>query len=107
MTVTALLKHFGEQVMLRRRRLEMSQEELAERAHLSRNAISEIERGRTNPSLTTICVLAVALGTSPASLFEGLEGLATSDDVRELVKTLTPRAQESARHRAVKAEGRS
>lgn len=98
-TYDELLKHFGEQVMLRRRRLGMTQEALAERAHLSRNAVSEIERGRTNPSLTTICVIAIALGTSPVSLFAGLEGLATSNDVAALVKALTPAAQETARQR--------
>lgn len=49
--------------------LELSQEELAERAELHRTYISSIEHGKRNPSLENIEKLAKALDTSISELF--------------------------------------
>jgi len=54
---------FGRAVRKRRRELDFSQEDLAERAGLHRNYISDIERGDRNPSLESIQKLAKALDT--------------------------------------------
>ena len=45
---------FGKAIRRRRRELDLSQEELAERAELHRNYISGIETGTRNPSLKNI-----------------------------------------------------
>jgi len=63
-----IIKEFGEN--LRRLRLEkgLSQGELAAEIDMSTNAISEIERGVTDTSLTTIIKIARGLKISPAEL---------------------------------------
>jgi CheY-like chemotaxis protein/DNA-binding XRE family transcriptional regulator len=64
-----LEKKFGSAIRVRRRRLGVSQEELAERAGLHRTYVADIERGARNPSLHTIDRLARAFDVSIASLF--------------------------------------
>jgi transcriptional regulator with XRE-family HTH domain len=52
-------KALGEEVRHRRDALRISQEELAARAGLHRNAIGRLERGTLNPSvMTLLCVVA-------------------------------------------------
>jgi transcriptional regulator with XRE-family HTH domain len=59
----------GRQVLDRRKDMGLSQEALAERAGVSRNYISIIERGEArNVSMNIIGQLAVALGTTPTEL---------------------------------------
>lgn len=60
---------FGRAIRRRRRELDLSQEELAERAELHRNYVSGIETGTRNPSLKNIEKLAKALDISIARLF--------------------------------------
>ncbi|HEY9693622.1 MAG TPA: helix-turn-helix transcriptional regulator [Oculatellaceae cyanobacterium] len=60
---------FGKAIRRRRRELDLSQEELAERSGLHRNYISGIENGERNPTLKNIVKLAVALDISVPDLF--------------------------------------
>jgi transcriptional regulator with XRE-family HTH domain len=60
---------FGKAIRRRRRELDLSQEELAERAELHQTYISDVERGGRNPSLENVEKLANALGISIARLF--------------------------------------
>jgi transcriptional regulator with XRE-family HTH domain len=60
---------FGKAIRRRRRELDLSQEQLAERAELHRNYVSGIETGTRNPSLKNIEKLAIALNISIARLF--------------------------------------
>jgi transcriptional regulator with XRE-family HTH domain len=60
---------FGRAIRRRRRELDLSQEQLAERAELHRNYVSGIETGTRNPSLKNIEKLAIALNISIARLF--------------------------------------
>ncbi len=60
---------FGKAIRRRRRELDLSQEELAERAGLHRNYVSGIETGTRNPSLKNIEKLAQSLNISIARLF--------------------------------------
>lgn len=62
-------QRFGKAIRRRRRELDLSQEELAERAEMHRTYISDIERGIVNPSLEVIEKLTDALGTTVAELF--------------------------------------
>jgi transcriptional regulator with XRE-family HTH domain len=62
-------QRFGKAIRRRRRELDLSQEELAERAELHRTYVSDIERGDRNPSLENIEKLAKALDTKVSTLF--------------------------------------
>src|SRR5690349_15927270 len=60
---------FGTAVRTRRKRLGISQEELAGRAGLHRTYVADLERGARNLSLANIEKLAHALGTTIPELF--------------------------------------
>ena len=62
-------KSFGTSVKAWRKRLGISQEELAERAELHRTYVSDVERGARNLSLESITRVARALDISVADLF--------------------------------------
>ena len=63
-----LQKKFGEIVREKRLKLQISQESLAERAHLHFTYVSSVERGERNLSLINISKLADALGCTMADL---------------------------------------
>src|SRR5436190_107868 len=65
---------FGTAVRTERKRLGISQEELAGRAGLHRTYVADIERGARNLSLANIEKLAKALGTSIPALFTEAAG---------------------------------
>jgi transcriptional regulator with XRE-family HTH domain len=65
----SIKQRFGKAIRRRRRELDLSQEELAERAELHRTYISNIERGELNPSLETMEKLVKALDISVSALF--------------------------------------
>ena len=52
--------------------LNLSQEELAFRAGMKRSYLSDLERGKRNPSVRALGRLADALGVSPAKLLESV-----------------------------------
>ena len=54
-----------------RKRLGISQEELADRAHVHRTYVGAVERGEVNLSIDNIPRLAVALGVLAADLLTG------------------------------------
>lgn len=62
---------------VRRHRLAagLSQEELAFRAGMDRTYLSDIERGRRNPTLLTMQDLAVPLNIQVSDLLEGSEAI--------------------------------
>jgi transcriptional regulator with XRE-family HTH domain len=63
-----ILSDFAIKVRNRRHQLDMTQEELAEKAGFHVNFIGGIERATRNPSLTSIITLARALEVSPKDL---------------------------------------
>lgn len=63
-----ILVEFARKVRLRRHELNLTQEELAERANFHVNYIGGIERALKNPSLESIVALAKALEISPRDL---------------------------------------
>jgi CheY-like chemotaxis protein len=70
-------------IRTQRASLGISQEELANRAGLHQTYVSDVERGRRNPSIATVEKLARALEISIAALFEH-----TSNGSHELVEIL-------------------
>ena len=64
---------FGRAVRDARQKLRISQEELAARCDLHRNAIGLIERGERTPSLDTILAIADGLGISGSRLVSRVE----------------------------------
>ncbi|WP_269714142.1 helix-turn-helix domain-containing protein [Caulobacter sp. NIBR2454] len=64
MTANEDLAALGRAIRHHRKALGISQEELADRAGLHRNYVGLLERGERNPSYTTVCAVARALGIS-------------------------------------------
>ena len=64
---------FGRVVRDARSKLGLSQEELADKCDLHRNAIGLIERGERTPTLDTILAIALGLGISASSLLSKVE----------------------------------
>lgn len=75
-----LLGCLGQVVALRRKRLGMSQEELASEANLDRAFISDIERNKRNPSFRTMATIAHALNMKYARLVHNSEQCAEGKD---------------------------
>ena len=68
---TDICKKFGARVRRRRREIEMSQEELAERAAIHRTYLSSVERsGGRNPSIRVVERIVRALGVTSGSLLD-------------------------------------
>jgi transcriptional regulator with XRE-family HTH domain len=67
------MRGFGSHVRRLRRERGLTQENLAERANLSSDAIRRIERGRMSPTLKTLRQLCHGLGISLSALFDGWE----------------------------------
>ena len=64
-------KELGRQVLAKRKEKGWSQEQLGEMAEISRNYVSQIERGEAESiSIKIINKLAIALGVSPSDLGE-------------------------------------
>ena len=63
----------GKRLTVFRKRMGISQEELAFRAEIDRTYISQMERGVCNPSLLVLSKVAMVLEISLFSLFEELE----------------------------------
>lgn len=66
---------FGALVRETRIKLGLSQEELAERCGMHRNAIGFIERGERSPSIETVFAIAHGLGVSASKLISKLDQL--------------------------------
>lgn len=66
-------ERFGYAVKVRREVLELTQEDLAEKAGIHRTYLSDIERGQRNVSLVNIEKLAAALSLAIAELFQSVE----------------------------------
>lgn len=68
-----LLKTFGRSIRRLRKQRGLTQEDLAEKSRMSRNYISDIERGVRNPGLLALVDLARALRVSLRELVEEIE----------------------------------
>jgi transcriptional regulator with XRE-family HTH domain len=68
----ALAHRFGQNLILARRRVCLSQVATAERAGLDRTEISLLERGKRVPRLDTVIKLGGAVEVQPCVLLEGM-----------------------------------
>lgn len=62
------LRAFGTKVRVLREAAGLSQEALAERAHLHRTYVGSLERGERNVAVLNLWMLAAALGCEPGEL---------------------------------------
>ncbi|TAM68599.1 MAG: XRE family transcriptional regulator [Microbacteriaceae bacterium] len=62
----------GERLRDIRHRMALSQEDVAHLAEMHVTNYGKIERGRANPSLTTLIRIAIALNTDPGELVRGI-----------------------------------
>lgn len=76
---------FGKKIKSIRRAREITQEKLADLSGLSLQYIGEIERGRRNPSLTSIEQLSKALDIPMAELFSLEEFRLAPDELRTIL----------------------
>ncbi len=81
MTEEQIRRRIGEIVLMKRRRMGVTQEELAGRAGLRTSYISDIERGRRNFSVITLLRLCSALEEPPEALLDFPVGEISSDSV--------------------------
>lgn len=65
-----LRKNLAKKIKIERVKLEISQEELAERANLHRTTLSKIERSLMSPSIETLAMIANALDLTMGELFD-------------------------------------
>ena len=73
MAVKAILRGFAAEVRALRTKLELSQEELADRANLHRNYIGMIERAERAPTLLAIASIARGLDLKASELIARAE----------------------------------
>ena len=52
-----------------RTRQKLSVRQLADKSGVGKSQISDIENGKTHPTVYTLCLLSLALGVDPCSLF--------------------------------------
>jgi transcriptional regulator with XRE-family HTH domain len=74
-----LADYFGAAIRMHRELLQLSQEDLAERAHIDRTYVSGVERGVRNPTLLVMQRLSEALGSDLDVIFSTARRLASGD----------------------------
>jgi len=67
-----LLLAFGRKLRAERERQRLSQESLADLASVHRTHLGALERGRREPGLSMLLILAHTLGVKPGALLDGL-----------------------------------
>jgi len=86
-------KRSGARVRELRRRADLTQQQLGERAAVSYKFVGGIERGEENPSLEVILKIAEGLGVEPGDLFETghlLEAKELKKAARQLLDEAAP-----------------
>lgn len=68
MTKESMIAEFGREVRRRRKEMGLTLEKLAEQAELTVNYLGTIERGRRDPSLSTVASIAHGLGIPAGAL---------------------------------------
>ncbi len=66
-------QQLGMRIVYLRKQLGWSQEDLALEAGINKNYLSDLERGRRNPTLRVLEKIAIALGIDVSELTKGLK----------------------------------
>ena len=93
--MAAPYKLLGENIRTLRRREGLSQETLAEKAHLTPNFISMIERGSAHPSIDSMVEIASALDVEIANLFLEQKETTPAEAARTLKRLIDKDASEA------------
>ena len=93
--IPAVLGGLGERIRALRERRQMSLRGLAAAVQVTPSLISQIERGRTNPSIGSLYAIARVLDVSVDSLLEGRSGLDDEAAVPGTGKTSAERPDET------------
>lgn len=82
----------GNKIRKRRRAIDMTLQQVAERVGLSISFLSQIERGLSTPSLSSLCNIAEVLGTSVDAFVKAplQSGAVSRQGERELLSLATP-----------------
>ena len=75
------IESIGELIVMKRRALKMSQDDLAAECKITRKAMSNIETGKSLPSLPVFEKIAQALGMDGSELYKEIEDLGLIDDL--------------------------
>lgn len=85
-----LAAHFGANLRRFRRRVALSQEQLAKQAAVHRTEIVLLENGRRLPRIDTVVKLAASLEVTPNDLLDGIEWLPLRDPPQGRYWTCSP-----------------
>ncbi|PGV53362.1 helix-turn-helix domain-containing protein [Bacillus sp. AFS037270] len=75
------IESIGELIVMKRRDLKMSQDDLAAECKITRKAMSNIETGKSLPSLPVFEKIAQALGMDGSELYKEIEDLGLIGDL--------------------------
>lgn len=78
----------GKRIQNLRQKAGITQEQLAEKADLSLKHLGELERGRGNPTLSSLGSLAAALGITLAEMFDFEHERPSTGDIRRELHTI-------------------
>ena len=68
-----ILIQLGMRIRYLRKQKKMSQLDLALESDINRNYISDLEKGRRNPTILVLNKIAIALNTDLSNLFKGIQ----------------------------------
>lgn len=80
------LKQIGNRIFIRRKELEISQKEFANRLHISNNHLSNIERGRSAPSFLLFLDICAELKTNTDYIASGTLYADVDDEIIQKLK---------------------
>ncbi len=89
MNVGLIYKEFGNGLRDARKSAGLTQQALADKVHLSRTSITNIEKGRQHVPLHMVFVLADALGVHASRLFPDKELISRSNSLDEKLSRMT------------------
>ena len=88
-----MANNIGDRIVSLRKELNMSQESLAERLNVSRQAVSKWERGEASPDITKVAALAETFGISIDALIYGEESELKSHKPKIIALELKKKAE--------------
>ncbi|MCM1523881.1 MAG: helix-turn-helix domain-containing protein [Ruminococcus sp.] len=86
-------KEVGRRVALRRKALSLKQYQLCEMINVNYKYVSNIETGRSAPSLEMIMSLCEALDTTPDYLLLGTDGVVSDRELLARINRLSPKSR--------------